>query len=117
MPEHEPKHVAVGQEVWVYDADDRKGSRPVPGTVAKVGRKLVTIAFGSGATKVFRLEDGIANDNYHSAWFLTAEERDRKERRARALAVLDEHGLRTGPRLEPPLETLEAIAALLSSQT
>ena len=30
--------------------------------------------------------------------------------------VVGQEGLRTGPRLEPPLETLEAIAALLSSR-
>ena len=107
--------IAVGDTVWVYDVNARRGDGPAKATVVKVGRKLCTLRFGGHYEQVFRLEEQRANDDYGHQWFKTEAEKVADERRQAAVAVLRKHGLEfaMGRHRDLSTETVEAIARLL----
>ena len=84
----------VGQQVWVYDVNRTEGSLgrpPEPATVVKVGRRLVTVAISGSYQKTFRIENGVANDQYGHQWIRTDDERAARERHAELVAALRAH--------------------------
>lgn len=105
-----------GQRVWVYSQNPRLlPEHPMPATVTKVGRKLVTTRDDDqhGPERTFRIEGGAANDQYGHEWVKTDQQKADDERRGVLNAELAACGLemRTGYRL--PLDALEAVAAAL----
>jgi hypothetical protein len=103
----------VGQKVMVRSYRFAK-----PGEIVKVGRTLVTIAYGY-ATQQFRMDDQCLNEkNFgYQTQFRTEAQEEADERRTTALAVLKVHGLRPGMpgRTAVPLAKLEAVAAVLEA--
>ena len=81
----------VGQTVHIGSVN-RHGTGE--GTVVKVGRALVTVQYGHGYQKVFRIETGVANDNYGHEWIETDEERQEREERQDLTQRLHRAGLR-----------------------
>ena len=70
MPSHAYTQMDLreGDPVLLFDINSpvqrrREYDPGKPGTVIKVGRKLVTIEDQYGKERVFRLEDGHGNDN------------------------------------------------------
>lgn len=108
---------AVGQRVWVYDVNAKRGDAPKEGTVTKVGRSLVHVqhewSYG-GKPQTFRMDDGQANDNYSHQWIRTDEERVRHDRWNAAVKVLAEHRLMIDHGAKITLEQVEALAAVFA---
>lgn len=106
--------IREGDEVWVFERW-RRGSHedpPVPGTVVKVGRALVTIRYQGGGDGVFRLDTGHLNDkNYGSqTYFLTPAQAQAREREKAAVAVLKDAGFEVRLGHRPPGALIEALA-------
>src|ERR1700722_11289607 len=84
-------------EVRVFDRIDGRKVREYPGEIVKVGRTLVTVAYGEakpyGHEAKFRMDDGRIADNYGGAWFKTPERAAADARAEYAEKVLREAGL------------------------
>lgn len=106
----------TGQVVYVYDVNGGRGGVPKeqPGTVVKVGRKLVTVEYGHGYTKAFRIEDGRSNDNYGHHWIKTEGQRRTDNRRSEAVATLRDAGITVEPRCRLTVGTLETLALVVT---
>jgi hypothetical protein len=116
MVERESKSFVVGQRVWVYDVNDRRGNGPIEGTVEKVGRTLIHVRYVTWGDPVpFRMDTGRANDNYGHQWIKSDAKKALDERRDAALKVLYGHGLeiKMGYSRHLSTEMIEAIADLL----
>jgi hypothetical protein len=112
-----PKY-ALEQRVWVYDINRRRSAGPEEATVVKVGRKLVTVKRIYGE-ETFRIVDGVRNDSYGHAHILTDEDRNAEDRRSAAVKRLKAAhlGIALGYERSFPLDTLEAIVAVLDGQS
>lgn len=113
-----PEIPKVGDPVKVFDVNGARQGQPEDGwdgEVVKVGAKLVTIKYSHGYTVVFRLDTGHANDKYQHQWFLTLPEAELSRRRVAAREVLRAHHVTLEPRCSLDLETLEDLAAVLTS--
>lgn len=84
--------LCVGQLVWIYDVNDRRGQGPYKGEITKLGTKLVTVAavwIGNDGVKytgtetVFRIDSQVINDNYGHSSFATSAQREQQERQSR----------------------------------
>jgi hypothetical protein len=108
--------LTLGEPVLVFDINRRKGEPPFEGVIAQVGRKLVTIHYGSRQSMVasFRIEGQRINDNYGHQWFRTLPQAELDGRRIAALATLREYGIMPSstPGYTPKLKLsqLEAMA-------
>lgn len=109
---------SVGQRVWIYSVNARKGTGPQQGEVVKVGRTLVTVKGIDSAwwTQVFRIETGSANDQYGHEWIKTDAEREEVDRRNAALETLREAGIRFD-RAPSNVEVLEGFVEVLRRTT
>lgn len=103
----------VGQKVWIYDVNRRRGQGPQEGTVTKVGRKLVTVQVGTHWSWTFRIEDGSRNDRYGHQWVKTDEQRKVEEHRNDLLRRLAEGGLEVRIGRMIATEGLERLVAAL----
>jgi hypothetical protein len=106
----------AGDRVQVFDVNGLRMGQPkggLDGTVVKVGRKLITVQYGHSYTKVFRLEDGRANDDYGHQCIKTPEQAAEDARRVELVQRLRDGGLevRNGQRLST--RALEAVAQAL----
>jgi hypothetical protein len=103
----------VGQKVMVRSYRFAK-----PGEIVKVGRTLVTIAYGYAAQQ-FRMDDQCLNEKNsgYQTHFRTEAQEEATARERAALAVLKAHGLTPGMpgRTAVPLDKLEAVAAVLEA--
>lgn len=106
----------VGQKVWVYGINEKRG--PVEGEVTKVGRTLVTVR-GGYAERQYRIDTGRWNSRDFGGhyWIKTDEQRAEDERRTTVLARLGElgvEGTRFGNGLRQyDVDTLERVVAVL----
>jgi hypothetical protein len=106
----------VGDRVQVFDVNGRRRGAPkggLDGTVVKVGRKLITVRYGHGYTKVFRLDGGRANDDYGHQWIETPEQAADNARRDELVQRLRDGGLEVRIGRQLPTRTLEAVAKAL----
>ena len=102
----------VGDEVRVFDTNGPRMGQPAggwPGVVTSVGRKYLTIDYGT-KTEKFEFDGRRANDPHGHRRFKTPDEVASDERRHRAIAPLEAHKIRleSGHRLT--LEQIEALA-------
>jgi hypothetical protein len=110
--------IKVGDEVRVFDRTRGRHIVERPGEVVKVGRTLLTIAYGGNKPypreAKFRMDTGRINDNYGGVWFKTPEQTAAEECAERATKVLREAGLEIRPGHRPADVLLEALAAVVS---
>lgn len=109
----------VGQTVWIYDVNDRRGAGPEEGIVTKVGRTLVhvgSVKYPDWPSRTYRIEDGARNDPYRHSRIRTQAERDERERRTAVMAVLRGAGIRFDHGTRFDVETLEALAMALPAK-
>lgn len=108
--------IKVGDEVRVFKPYIRNGQTDgIPGTVVKIGRKLVDIEH-HGHTEKFRLENGqLAGSSYGNIYFLTLGEVAERQRRRAAEDVLRERKIRLESGHDLTLEQVEALADLVRS--
>ena len=103
-----------GEEVRVFDVNIRRdGPGSWPGRVEKVGRTLAHISY-RGRTETFLLSDGRRNDKYGHQRFRTLGQVAEDDRRAAALKILWDHGVKLGLGCRLSLRQIEALAAVLS---
>jgi len=115
----QPPAYHVGQRVWVYNVNSRPGEGPLPATVTKVGRTLVTVGFDEPyrPDSQYRMEDGSWNnrDYSHHSWIRTDEQRAVEERRAAADRALRDLGVQVVGWSDIPTAKLEAVVEVLRS--
>lgn len=108
--------LTVGQEVRVFDVNGKRNGMPedgYPGRVVRVGRRLVTISQDAGDPgRVFRLEDGRANDSRGHQWFLTLPQVDEMLRYRAAKGILRARGVELSPAHSFTLDQVEALAGV-----
>lgn len=82
-----------GQEVVIRDVNDRRRPEegPLTATITRVGRKLVYVTL-YGREKAYRIESGVANDNYGHSSLQTWDEYHAEKRRAEVVQALQEAG-------------------------
>jgi hypothetical protein len=106
-----------GDDVRVFDQNGSRIGQPDggwPGKVVKVGRTLVTIAYGYGQGQ-FRLDTRKLNDNYGHRSFMTPEEVAQTRRQTVAWETLNKAGFQRDYAVkEPPLGLLEALAKVIT---
>jgi len=118
----DPKPLAVGDKVRVFDINGRRNGQPNsgwPGEVVKIGRVYATIQYNGG-----RRQFGLSDHRAHDAWghqsFQTMEEVSLGERRDSAWATLKGAGIaRDGYGCgsdRVPLDLLEALAAVVTAR-
>jgi hypothetical protein len=103
--------VEVNEEVRVFDVNDSRVGQPPsgwPGTVVKVGPKLVAISY-SGKTQVFRRDEGCANDQYGHQSYMTLEEADLAWRERQVRQAFRDLGIDVSRRCELTVDQLEAM--------
>jgi hypothetical protein len=87
----------TGDEALVFDRTDGRKVTEYPGEVVKVGRTLVTIAYGAAKPyrreAKFRIATGMITDSYGGAWFRTLEQAAAEAQAEEATRVLHEAGL------------------------
>ena len=103
----------VGDRVQVFDVNRRPLRDGFDGTVVKVGRTLITVRYGHGYTKVFRLDSGRANDAFGHQWIETPAQMAEDARRDELVQRLRDSGLEVRMGRQLPTQTLEAVAAAL----
>ena len=108
----------VGQEVLVFNINGKRAGQPEggwPGTIIKVGRKNVTIKYGSYHTFTFSMETQRQTHLSHT-WFKTLEQAAEDARRSSAIDRIRLHGLSfssSGHRQATSTTTLERVAEVL----
>jgi sulfite reductase beta subunit-like hemoprotein len=108
--------IKAGDEVRVFDVNGKRMGQPEggwPGTVEKVGRKLVDIRY-RGRVQSFRLDTRRSNDGYAHQSFKTPEQAAVDGRHARAADFLQECRI-SMPYTAYSAEQLEALADLVRS--
>lgn len=107
----------VGEPVRVFDINGSRMGQPSggwEGTVTKVGRKLITVHYGR-RSKVFRLDTGVANDDYGHVHVETVEQATEGRRRSALVQRLREGGLEIRFGHSVSTETLAALVAVLDA--
>lgn len=107
-----------GDPVKVFDVNGRRYGQPedgVDGEVVKVGRKLITVKHSRWNTQVFRLENGIANDNYGHQWIRTLEEAADLIRRAELRQSMRKLGLEIKIGRSFSTDTMEKLVQVLEN--
>ena len=110
-------NLEVGDEVRVFDRNGSHMGQPPggwPGKVVKIGRKYVTVEYGS-RSDLFDKETGRLKDSHGHRRVETLEQVALEARQDRAIQTLRSHGidLRRGHRLS--LEQIEALAQLAAT--
>lgn len=112
------KDIFVGMKVKVFDVNSRRSGQPDggwDGEVVAVRRTKCDIDYGDARQRTFGIESQHVEDGYRHRFFRTLEEAELLDRRSAAREVINEH-LVHGPLSAVPLEKLEAIAAILTSE-
>ncbi|TMR10080.1 hypothetical protein ETD86_40870 [Nonomuraea turkmeniaca] len=119
-PDTPTMQLKVGDEVRIFDVNAKRMGQPEGGwvgKVTKVGRTLITVHYSGGYKKVFRRDDGYANDNYRHQHIETPEMAARKTQREDAIATLRSHGIDLAYGHRFTNEHLEQMIALLGTFT
>lgn len=107
----------VGQQVLVYQHHLRS---PSPGRIESIRRTLLTVRMDGphGKTEEFRISDQRWNNKDFPGHkhFRTLEQVQAEARYGKAVDVLERYGLRQDFQRRLPVETLEAIGALLGGR-
>jgi hypothetical protein len=107
--------VKVGDELVITSAHRKTqpGEEPRTVTVHKVGRTLVHVLRYAGhsdkGTDTYRIENGIANDNYGHSELWKPEDWKAEQRREELDEALRKHGVEAWRRGPKPVAVLEAL--------
>lgn len=116
----ERKDIYVGMKVKVFDVNGRRLGQPDggwDGEVVAVRRTKCDIEYGRGGRgeRTFDIDSQRIEDNFGHRYFRTLEEAETVARTSAAREVINEKIVREGMS-RIPLEKLEAIAAILTSE-
>ena len=109
----------AGDEVRVFDVNGKRVGQPDggwPGTIVKVGRTLVHVAYRS-RTETFRIDGGASNDGYEHQHFLTMTEAAVRNRHGAARAILRTHKIALEYGHGLTLDQIEALAEVARTFT
>lgn len=100
----------VGQHVYIRSVNRAQNAE---GTVAKVGRTLVYVQGPWGTPTAYRIETGVANNQFGHEHILTDDEMAAADRMSEVHKRWSAHGLRFDYGKRASVEVMEAIADLL----